>query len=76
MANVMGPHPLWLAEWLTGAMRLEPGMRVLDLGCGTALTTVFLAREFGVHVTASRPVGSAPERTGDGCEKPTPERVP
>lgn len=53
MANVMGPHPLWLAEWLTGAMRLEPGMRVLDLGCGAALTSVFLAREFGVHVTAA-----------------------
>ncbi|MFB7244370.1 SAM-dependent methyltransferase [Streptomyces populi] len=53
MANVMGPHPLWLMEWLTGAMRLEPGMRVLDLGCGTALTSVFLAREFGVHVTAA-----------------------
>jgi cyclopropane fatty-acyl-phospholipid synthase-like methyltransferase len=53
MANVMGPQPLWLAEWLTGAMRLEPGMRVLDLGCGTALTSVFLAREFGVHVTAA-----------------------
>jgi SAM-dependent methyltransferase len=34
-------------------MRLEPGMRVLDLGCGTALTSVFLAREFGVHVTAA-----------------------
>lgn len=53
MANVMGPQPLWLAEWLTGAMQLEPGMRVLDLGCGTALTSVFLAREFGVHVTAA-----------------------
>lgn len=53
MANVMGPHPLWLMEWLTGAMRLEPGMRVLDLGCGTALTSVFLAREFGVQVTAA-----------------------
>lgn len=53
MANVMGPHPLWLTEWLTGAMRLERGMRVLDLGCGTALTSVFLAREFGVHVTAA-----------------------
>jgi SAM-dependent methyltransferase len=53
MANVMGPQPLWLAEWLTDTMRLEPGMRVLDLGCGTALTSVFLAREFGVHVTAA-----------------------
>ncbi|MEH1130304.1 SAM-dependent methyltransferase [Micromonospora sp. CPCC 206061] len=53
MANVMGPQPLWLAEWLTDVMQLEPGMRVLDLGCGTALTSVFLAREFGAHVTAA-----------------------
>jgi len=69
MANVMGPHPLWLMEWLTGAMRLEPGMRVLDLGCGTALTSVFLAREFGVHVTG-RICGSGRGRTGGACGRP------
>ncbi|MCC7364518.1 MAG: methyltransferase domain-containing protein [Dehalococcoidia bacterium] len=49
----MGPHPLWLAEWLCEAMALQPGMRVLDFGCGTALTSVFLAREFGVQVWAA-----------------------
>ncbi|HCF56895.1 MAG TPA: SAM-dependent methyltransferase, partial [Myxococcales bacterium] len=32
--NQMGPNALWLAEWLTESMKLEPGMRVLDLGCG------------------------------------------
>ncbi|MEU4194176.1 methyltransferase domain-containing protein [Kribbella sp. NPDC026611] len=51
--NVMGPHPLWQAEALTDVMRLEPGMRVLDLGCGTALTSIFLAKEFGVEVWAT-----------------------
>jgi len=33
-------------------MPLKPGMRVLDLGCGRAKSSVFLAREFGVQVTA------------------------
>jgi SAM-dependent methyltransferase len=51
--NMMGPHPLWLAEALSDVLALEPGMRVLDLGCGRALTSVFLAREFGVTVWAA-----------------------
>lgn len=50
--NLMGPHPLWMAESLTQVMRIEPGMRVLDLGCGSALTSIFLAREFDVQVWA------------------------
>src|SRR5581483_7629909 len=36
--NLMGPNVLWLTEALTDAMRLTPGMRVLDLGCGKALS--------------------------------------
>lgn len=51
--NQMGPNALWLVEWLGQTMPLEPGMRVLDLGCGRALTSIFLAREFGVHVWAT-----------------------
>ena len=51
--NVMGPNPLWLLEWLGPAIDLAPGARVLDLGCGRALTSVFLAREYGVRVTAA-----------------------
>jgi len=48
----MGAHPLWLTEWLCGHVTLEPDMRVLDLGCGKAKSSVFLAREFGVEVWA------------------------
>lgn len=48
-----GANPLWLTEWLTGVLDLKPGMRVLDLGCGKALSSVFLHREFGVMVWAT-----------------------
>jgi SAM-dependent methyltransferase len=48
-----GAHPLWLAEWLTSALDLRPGMRVLDLSCGRAMSSIFLHREFGVQVWAT-----------------------
>jgi cyclopropane fatty-acyl-phospholipid synthase-like methyltransferase len=47
-----GANPLWLVEWLTSSMELRPGMRVLDLGCGRAMSSIFLSREFGVQVWA------------------------
>jgi SAM-dependent methyltransferase len=47
-----GAHVLWLAEWLSEAIDLTPGMRVLDLGCGRAASSIFLHREFGVQVWA------------------------
>lgn len=53
LENQMGPHPLWLMEALTDAMPLDPGARVLDLGAGTALTSIFLAKEFEVSVIAA-----------------------
>jgi len=51
--NEMGPNALWLTEWLCGAMELQPGMRVLDMGCGRAMSSVFLAKEFDVTVWAN-----------------------
>lgn len=51
--NLMGPNVLWLTEFLCEAMDLRPGMRVLDLGCGKAVSSVFLAREYGVQVWAT-----------------------
>ena len=48
-----GANALWLTEWLTEALDLRPGMRVLDLGCGRASTSIFLRREFGVQVWAT-----------------------
>jgi cyclopropane fatty-acyl-phospholipid synthase-like methyltransferase len=50
--NSMGLNALWLTEWLCEAIDLKPGMRVLDLGCGRAISSVFLAKEFGVQVWA------------------------
>jgi SAM-dependent methyltransferase len=49
----MGPNPLWLLEDLCRELRLEPCMRVLDLGSGNGATSVFLAREFDVNVVAA-----------------------
>jgi ubiquinone/menaquinone biosynthesis C-methylase UbiE len=45
-------HALWMTEWLVTALDLRPGMRVLDLGCGRASSSIFLCREFGVQVWA------------------------
>jgi cyclopropane fatty-acyl-phospholipid synthase-like methyltransferase len=46
-------NSLWLTEWLCEAMKLEPGMRVLDLGCGRGASSIFLRRELGVEVWAT-----------------------
>ena len=51
--NWMGPNPLILLEELCGYLDLKPCMKVLDMGCGKGLTSVFLAKEFGVTVFAN-----------------------
>src|SRR5437660_11739316 len=48
-----GTNALWNIEWLAEALALRPGMRVLDLGCGRAMSSIFLHREFGVQVWAA-----------------------
>lgn len=54
LAGVSGAaNPLWMTEWLCEALDLRPGLRVLDLGCGRAMSSVFLRREFGVQVWAT-----------------------
>lgn len=53
LENFMGPNVLWLAESLTERLDLKPGMRVLDMGCGKAVSSIFLAKEFGVEVWAT-----------------------
>lgn len=50
--NEMGPNSMWLAEFLSQDMNFKNGMRVLDLGCGKAMSSIFLAKEFGVEVWA------------------------
>ncbi|HSW57966.1 MAG TPA: methyltransferase domain-containing protein [Dehalococcoidales bacterium] len=51
--NSMGPNPLWLIEWLTRDMKITEDMVVLDMGCGKAITSLFLAQEFGCTVFAN-----------------------
>ena len=48
-----GANALWLTEWLAETLDLRSEMRVLDLGCGAAMSSVFLRREFGVQVWAT-----------------------
>lgn len=52
-AHAMGPGVLYLAEKIAERMELRPGMRILDFGCGKAMTSLFLAREYGVLVIAA-----------------------
>jgi len=45
LANASGgANALWMIEWLTTALDLRPGSRVLDLGCGRASPSIFLRR--------------------------------
>ena len=50
--NMMGPNAWLLAEELMANVPLKKGMRVLDLGCGRGLTSVFLAEKYGAQVFA------------------------
>jgi len=53
IGNNMGPNALWLTEELTNTLRIEPGMKVLDLGCGRAMSSIFIAKEFEAQVWAA-----------------------
>lgn len=48
-----GANSIWLAEWLASVLDLKPGMNILDLGCGRASSSIFLAREYSVKVWAT-----------------------
>ncbi|WP_312370628.1 SAM-dependent methyltransferase [Lachnoclostridium sp.] len=51
-ANMMGPNSMIILENLLENVPLTSNMRVLDLGCGNGLTSIFLAKEYGVQVFA------------------------
>ena len=50
--NSMGSHSLWLLEALIQDMSLKNDMRILDLGCGKAIGSIFLATEIGASIWA------------------------
>ena len=53
LRNQTGRDALRLTEWLSQKTEMKPGMRVLDMGCGKAISSIFLAKEFGVQVWAN-----------------------
>jgi SAM-dependent methyltransferase len=73
--NQVGSQCLWLVESLAQAIRLQPSMRVLDLGCGTAIESIFLAREFGVQVWATDARVNPTENWKRICECGAADRV-
>ena len=50
---LMGPNCLKLADEATRGLDLPRGLRALDLGCGTGLSSMFLAERFGCTVWAT-----------------------
>lgn len=50
--NMMGPNALRILEEMIRNFNLKKGMRVLDLGCGKGLTSIYLARKYDVTVYA------------------------
>lgn len=53
LENMMGTNPLWLTEELLQHLPLVPEQRVLDLGCGKGMSSMFLAKERKVNVWAA-----------------------
>ena len=52
LANSLGENVLYNAESLCKALGLRRGMKVLDLGCGKAISSIFIAKEFKCYVWA------------------------
>ena len=51
-SKIMGPNPLKLCEELLADANLPRGSRTCDLGSGTGITSVMLAREYGLDTYA------------------------
>lgn len=50
--HMMGPNSIVIVDELTQNVNFKKGMRVLDLGCGMGLTSIYLAQKFDVEVFA------------------------
>ncbi len=72
-ANALGENALCQVEILSRRLPFRSGMRVLDLACGKATSSIFLAREFNVEVWAVDGAVSADDNRARavefGCER-------
>jgi cyclopropane fatty-acyl-phospholipid synthase-like methyltransferase len=50
--NEMGPNAVWLMEYLTNGIEINRDMRILDLGSGKAISSIFIAKEYAAQVWA------------------------
>lgn len=50
--DFFGGGGLYLAARMARTLHLQPGDRVLDLGCGKGSSSLFLAKQYGVNVIA------------------------
>jgi SAM-dependent methyltransferase len=75
LATEMGPNVVWLTEALSQHLDLHSDMRVLDMGCGKAASSIFLAKEFGVSVWATDLWIAAEENWQRVCEAGLDQRI-
>lgn len=52
LENSLGENVLYNTEALAKGLEIKPHMKVLDLGCGKAASSIFLAKEYGCQVWA------------------------
>ena len=52
-ATMMGPNGIRQAEELASHFKVTKGMRILDLGCGMGLSSLYLVQEYGAEVFAT-----------------------
>ena len=46
-ATMMGPNAMRLAEELASYLNIDENTRILDLGCGSGLSTLLLIQKYG-----------------------------
>jgi cyclopropane fatty-acyl-phospholipid synthase-like methyltransferase len=52
-ATMMGPNAMRVSEELASHLNINENMRILDLGCGCGLSTLYLTKKYGASVFAA-----------------------
>lgn len=52
-ATMMGPNAMRVSEELVSRLDIDENTRILDLGCGRGLSTLFLVQKYGAPVIAA-----------------------